>query len=169
MEQRWALEATPNPSVLRIHVGHALTDRTIVTSPPGELVWPLVGLLELDAIRTIDLHRYRARLNLRPDADRDDTAAHASAVLSSAWGRPWPLVPDAGPRAFEVRHVGARTVAESAEMAAGHPLLEAVFDVEGVSEAIVGQDLMLVRLGRLFDWSDAEPRVIRALAAPQRR
>ena len=53
-------------------------------------------------------------------------------------------------------------------MALGHPLLEAVFEVEGVSEAIVGDDLVLVRLGRLFAWPDAEPQVIRALASRQR-
>ena len=144
----WAIEPATNPSVLRIHVDHELTDRTIVTSPPAELEHPLAGLLELDAVRTLDLHRYRVRVNLRADADR--------------------VVGHAGPRAFEVHHRGARTVAESAEMALGHPLLEAVFDVEGVSEAIVGDDLVLVRLGRLFAWTDAEPRLIRALAIRQR-
>ena len=164
----WALETTPNPTVLRIHVGHELTDRTIVTSPPAELEHPLGGLLELDAVRTVDLHRYRVRMNLRPDADRDATAAHAGAVLTSGWGPARKLDADAGPRAFQVRHEGPRTVAESAEMALGHPLLEAVFGVEGVSEAIVGDDLVLVRLGRLFAWPDAEPQVIRALALRQR-
>jgi hypothetical protein len=164
----WALETTPNRAVLRIHVGHELTDRTIVTSPPAELEHPLAGLLELDAVRTIDLHRYRVRVNLRPDADRDSTAAHAGAILTSGWGPAHALDPDAGPRAFEVRHEGPRTVAESAEMAHGHPLLEAVFGVEGVSEAIVGNDLVLVRLGRLFAWPGAEPQVIRALAIRQR-
>ena len=164
----WALEATPNRAVLRIHVGHELTDRTIVTSPPAELEHPLAGLLELDAVRTIDLHRYRVRMNLRPDADRAATATHAGAILTSGWGPPRALDADAGPRAFQVRHEGPRTVAESAEMALGHPLLEAVFGVEGVSEAIVGDDLVLVRLGRLFAWPDAEPQVIRALALRQR-
>ena len=165
----WALETTPNPAVLRIHVGHELTDRTIVTSPPAELEHPLAGLLELDAVRTIDLHRYRVRVNLRPDADRDvDGGARGRRSSHRAWGAARTLDADAGPRAFEVRHEGPRTVAESAEMAAGHPLLEAVFDVEGVSEAIVGDDLVLVRLGRLFAWPDAEPQVIRALAIRQR-
>jgi len=164
----WALEATPNRAVLRVHVAHELTDRTIVTSPPAELERPLVGLLELDAVRTIDLHRYRARLNLRPDTDRDATTAHADAVLASSWGPARTLTDDAGPRAFEVRHEGRRTVAESAEMARGHPLLEAVFAVDGVSEAIVGDNLVLVRLGRLFAWPDVEPEVIRALAIRQR-
>jgi hypothetical protein len=164
----WALEATPNRAVLRIHVGHELTDRTIVTSPPAELEHPLAGLLELDAVRTVDLHRYRVRMNLRPDADRDATATHAGAILASGWGPARVLAADTGPRAFQVRHQGPRTVAESAEMALGNPLLEAVFGVEGVSEAIVGDDLVLVRLGRLFAWSDAEPQVIRALAVRQR-
>ncbi|MEP6758936.1 MAG: hypothetical protein ABJB55_07060 [Actinomycetota bacterium] len=168
MQWRWVLESTPNPSVLRVHVGHALTDRTIVTSPPAELERPLAGLLELDAVRTLDVHRYRIRLNLRPDADRVETAEHAAAILLAGWGRPRSLEPDAGPRAFQVRHAGARTVAESAEMAVGHPLLEAVFAVDGVSEAIAGDDLVLVRLGRLFAWADAEPQVIRALAVRQR-
>jgi len=164
----WALEATPNPAVLRVHVGHELTDRTIVTSPPAELERPLAGLLELDAVRTLDLHRYRVRVNLRPDADGEATAAHARAILASGWGPAHPLDADEGPRAFQVRHRGPRTVAESAEMATGYPLLEAVFTVEGVSEAIVGDDVVLVRLGRLFGWDDAEPWVIRALAVPQR-
>jgi hypothetical protein len=164
----WALEATPNRAVLRIHVSHELTDRTIVTSPPAELEYPLAGLLELDAVRTIDLHRYRVRVNLRSDADRDATAVHAGAILTSSWGPARNLEADAGPRAFQVRHEGVRTVAESAEMALGHPLLEAVFAVDGVSEAIVGDDLVLVRLGRLFAWPDAEAHVIRALAVRQR-
>ena len=164
----WAIEPATNPSVLRIHVDHELTDRTIVTSPPAELEHPLAGLLELDAVRTLDLHRYRVRVNLRADADRVVAAGHAGEILTSAWGSAGSLDPDAGPRAFEVHHRGARTVAESAEMALGHPLLEAVFDVEGVSEAIVGDDLVLVRLGRLFAWTDAEPRLIRALAIRQR-
>ena len=164
----WAMEATPNPAVLRVHVGHQLTDRTIVTSPPAELDHPLAGLLELDAVRGLDLHRYRIRVNLRRDADRDVTAAHAGEILASGWGPAQPLEADPGPRAFQVRHVGPRTVAESTEMATGHPLLEAVFAVEGVSEAIVGDDVVLVRLGRLFAWTRAEPLVIRALATRQR-
>jgi hypothetical protein len=164
----WALEATPNPATLRVHVGHELTDRTIVTSPPAELEHPLGGLLELDAVRTLDLHRYRVRVNLRPDADRDEAAANVGEILASGWGPPGLLEDDAGPRAFQVRHLGPRTVAESWEMAAGHPLLEAVFVVDGVSEAIVGEDVVLVRLGRLFAWTHAEPQVIRALAARQR-
>ncbi|HLB39057.1 MAG TPA: hypothetical protein VJM84_01255 [Actinomycetota bacterium] len=168
MPASWALEPAVNPAVLRVHVGHELTDRTIVTSPPVEIDRPLAGLLELDAVRTLDLHRYRVRLNLRPGADREAAAEHADAILASEWGPARSLEPDPGPRAFQVDNAGPRTVAESAEMAAGHPLLEAVFAVEGVSEAIAGADLMLVRLGRLFGWAEAEPRVIRALAASGR-
>ena len=164
----WVLESTPNPTLLRVHVGHELTDRTIVTSPPAELDRPLAGLLELDAVRTLDLHRYRVRVNLRPGADREATSVHAREILSAGWGAARSLGDEPGPRAFQVGNAGPRTVAESAEMAHGHPLLEAIFSVEGVSEAIAGDDLVLVRLGRLFDWADAEARVIRALAASQR-
>ena len=160
----WAIETAVNPAVIRVHVGHELTDRTIVTAPPAELAWPLAGLLELDAIRTIDLQRYRVRANLRPDTDRDATVLHIAEILTSAWGAPRPVVTDPGPRAFEVSYRGPRTVAESAEMALGHRLLEAVFAVEGVSEAIAGDDLLLIKLGRLFGWTDVEPRVRSALS-----
>ena len=159
MATRWAIETAPNPAVLRIHVGHALTDRTIVTGPPAEVAWPLAGLLELDAVRTIDVQRYRVRANLRPSGDRDATAAHVVEILTPEWGPPGSLAPDPGPRAFEVAHRGPRTVAESAEMARGNRILEAVFLVDGVCEAIAGEDLLLVRLGRLFDWDDVEPQV----------
>jgi hypothetical protein len=37
-------------------------------------------------------------------------------------------------------------------MAEGHPLLEAIFRVDGVSEAVAGDGVLLVRLGRLFGW-----------------
>jgi hypothetical protein len=168
MQPSWALESTRNPSVLRVHVGYELTDRTIVTSPPADVDRPLAALLELDAVRTLDLHRYRVRVNLRPDADCDATAEHVGEILASGWGPASRLEPDPGPRAFQVGNAGPRTVAESAEMAVGHTLLELVFAVEGVSEAIAGADLMLVRLGRLFGWADTEPEVIRALAASRR-
>ncbi len=164
MDLRWAVETTPNPSVLRLHVNDELTDRTIVTSPPAELAPPLDGLLQLDAVRTVDIHRYRVRVNLRPDADRDSTTEHVAEILEHRWGKASRLDPDAGPRAFESRHAGPRTVAESAEMAAGHPLLEALFHIDGVSEAIAGDGLVLVRLGRLFSWEDVEVSVSVVLA-----
>ena len=48
-------------------------------------------------------------------------------------------------------------------------VLIALFAVEGVTEAIAGEDLVLVRLGRLFRWEDVEPAVgvaIRPFATP---
>jgi len=165
----WAIEPATNPSVVRIHVAEELTDRTIVTSPPADVAMPVAGLLEIEAVRTIDVHRYRIRLNLRPGSDRVRTAAHARDVLVAGWGEPVRLDPDEGPRAFEVAYRGPRTVAESAEMAAGHPLLQAVFGVDGVSEAIAGDGVLLVRLGRLFAWARREAAVRDVLRTIRRR
>ena len=40
MEPRtWAVETAPNPAVVRLHVGHALTEETIVTCPPWPYWW----------------------------------------------------------------------------------------------------------------------------------
>jgi hypothetical protein len=54
-------------------------------------------------------------------------------------------------------------------MAAGHPLLEAVFGVDGVSEAIAGDGVLLVRLGRLFAWARHEAAVSDVLRTIRRR
>jgi hypothetical protein len=54
-------------------------------------------------------------------------------------------------------------------MAAGHPVLEVLFSVDGVSEAIAGDALVLVRLGRLFGWAEVEPTIRDALAAYESR
>jgi hypothetical protein len=164
----WAIEPAVNPSVVRVHVAHELTDRTIVTSPPAELEWPIAGLLEIEAIRTVDVHRYRIRMNLRPGIDRARTVAHASDILAAAWGESVSLVPDPGPRAFAVEREGPRTVAESAEMAAGNPHLEAVFSVDGASEAIAGDGMVLVRLGRLFTWEERQDPIGAALRSVPR-
>jgi len=56
-------------------------------------------------------------------------------------------------------------VAESAEMAAGRDLLVRLFTVAGVREAILGDGLALVRIGRLFTWTAVEPEVTAALRA----
>jgi hypothetical protein len=165
----WAIEPATNPNVVRVHVTEELTDRTIVTSPPAEVAMPIAGLLEIEAVRTIDLHRYRIRMNLRPGSDRVRTAAHARDVLLAGWGEPVRLEPDEGPRAFEVANRSRRTVAESAEMAHGHALLEAVFRVDGVSEAIAGDGVLLVRLGRLFDWERQQDAVSAALRGVARQ
>ncbi|HEX6843824.1 MAG TPA: hypothetical protein VF235_01800 [Actinomycetota bacterium] len=162
---RWALEGAVNPTLLRVHVGVALTDETIVTCPPATAPPPVDRLLEIGAIRSLDVHRYRVRLNLFSWADREETARHASEILEHAWGAATPLAPDEGPRAFVAETGGlARRVAESPRMARGSRLLEAVFAVDGVSEAIAGDGLVLVRLGRVFVWDEAEAAVGRALA-----
>jgi len=165
MDRRWALEKTANPSGVRVHVGHQLTDRTIVTSPTAEIARPLAGLLELEAVRTLDLHRYHARVNLRHGADRDAAARHTRDILFAAWGSESPSEPESDPRAFEIDYAGPRVVAESAEMAAGRDLLVRLFTVAGVREAILGDGLALVRIGRLFTWAAVEPAVTAALRA----
>jgi hypothetical protein len=164
MERRWSLEPPANPNVLRIHVDHELTDRMIVTSPPATVGHPLGGLLELEAVRTVDLHRYHARVNLAHGADRSVTARHVREILRPAWGDEVAAVEAASdPRAFEVDYAGPRVVAESAEMAAGRDLLERLFAVDGVREAILGEGLALVSIGRLFTWSTVEPAVVGVL------
>jgi hypothetical protein len=164
MERRWSIEPPANPSVLRIHVDHELTDRTIVTGPPAAIAHPLGGLLELEAVRTVDLHRYHARVNLMHGADRFGTTRHVRDILGAAWGDEMASVGAvADPRAFEVDYAGPRVVAESAEMAAGCDLLERLFTVDGVREAILGEGLALVSIGRLFSWSTVEPAVVGAL------
>ena len=130
---------------------------------------PLAGLLELDAVRTIDLHRYRVRINLQPNVDRTETERHVRGILRPAWGEGIDLPADAGPRAFESTSHQRRVVAESAEMAAGYPVLEALFSIDGVSEAIAGDALVLVRLGRLFRWAEVQPTISEVLAAYESR
>jgi len=159
----WALEGAPNPTLLRLHFDVALTDETIVTCPPGVLPEPLDRLLEIEAIRSLDLHRYRTRLNLYPGAGRAEARRHVAEVLTPAWGPGAELVPDAGPRAFEAATSGPKAVAESPAMARGHRLLVAAFSVDGVVEAISGEGMVLVRLGRLFSWADRETAVVAAL------
>jgi hypothetical protein len=148
-----------------LHVDTELTRETIVTSPPAEAPSPLDRLFEIEALRSLDLHRYRARLNLRSDADPTIAATNAEAVLVQAWGPASTPAPDEGPRAFAVSTIGDRRVAESPAMAEGDLLLSSLFDVQGVSEAIVGRGMVLVRLGRLFDWAGAQPEVEGALQA----
>jgi hypothetical protein len=169
MEHRWWLEPPPNPNVLRVHVDHELTDRTIVTGPPATIARPLGGLLELEAIRTVDLHRYHARFNLAHGADRSTTARHVRDILLPAWGAEVTAIgAPSDPRAFEVDYAGPRVVAESAEMAVGRELLERLFTVDGVREAILGEGLALVSIGRLFAWSAVEPAVVGALRTRRR-
>ena len=161
---RWAIEERlANPTLLRLHVDEALTNETIVACPPGTPAPPLDRLFEIEAIVRIDLHPYRARLNLRPDADRAEAAGNARGVLAAAWGPATPLPPDQGPRAFVSSYAGERRVAESAAMAEGLPLLAALFEVDGVSEVVAAPGMLLVRLGRLHDWGPTEA-VVAAVA-----
>jgi hypothetical protein len=114
----------------------------------------------------VDLHRYHARANLRHGADRDDAAGHVEDILRDAWGEEARDGAESDPRAFEIDYSGPRVVAESAEMAAGRDLLVRLFTVAGVREAILGDGLALVRIGRLFTWTAVEPAVTAALRAP---
>ena len=71
----------------------------------------------------------------------------------------WSLRPERSP----VRYRGPRTVAESPVMARSQPVLKAAFFVPGVAEAIVADGVVEVRLGRLFDWAQADQAVREAL------
>lgn len=165
---RWALEPVTNPTVLRLHVDEELTSRTIATCPPGEPPPQLAPLLDLECVRSLDLHRYRARLNLDADADAHVVAARVSDAIVHLFGVAVELPFDEGPKAFESTVSGPRRVAESHEMAerSGDVRLLALFDVDGVAEAIAGEGLVLVRLGRLFAWDEPmRNRVSAAVAA----
>lgn len=165
-EEAWALEGALNPTILRLHVRRALTERTIVTCPPGDAGPPLDRLLEIEGVRSIDIHRYRVRLNLRPDGGRSAVSHEVRTLLSQAWGPAVDLPPETLPRAFADTYEGPRRVAESHEMAeiSGVPALTAVFAAPGVVEAVAAPGLILVRIGRLFDWDAAEATVAAALA-----
>ena len=82
---RWAIQAVANPSVLRLHTAEELTDRTIVTCPPALPPAPLELLSALPGVRTLNLHRYRCRVNLRPEADAI-ASAHAGLSFTTSAG-----------------------------------------------------------------------------------
>ncbi len=164
MTGAWSIETTPNPAVVRIHTTVELTAATIETCLPDVAPPPLDRVAGLEAVRSVDLHRYRARLNLRPGAPAPAVIDEVVDTLRRSWGDPVPAPEVRPPRAFAVPMAVARTVAESQEMAAGNPLLAAVFRVDGVAEAIAGRGMVLVTLGRLFAWADREHAVARALA-----
>jgi hypothetical protein len=151
----WVLSRTPNPTVLRLDTSLELTRATIETCPPRVPPHPLGRLLGLPEIRSVDLHRYRARLNLLPGSDSDALARRVSEVLFEEWG-PASSKVDEPPQAFPVRHRGPRLVAESPEMAGSQPILRALFGIDGVAEAILEPGTVRVRLGRMFSWADVE-------------
>ncbi len=162
----WAIEGALNPTILRIHVTDALTDRTIVVCPPEGAPPPFDAVASIDGVRSLDLHRHRVRVNLASGAGRDAVSRAAAELLEATWGAQTVLSHEEEPRAFTVAHAGPRLVAESPVMAAQHgdTTLIRVFEVPGVVEAIAGDGLVLVRLGRLFAWDDVEDDVSAALA-----
>jgi hypothetical protein len=162
----WAIEGALNPTVLRIHVTETLTDRTIVVCPPEEAPAPFDAMTSIEGVRSLDVQRHRVRVNLLPGGGRGEVSRAVAGVLRASWGTAVSLPPDEGPRAFSIAHTGPRLVAESPVMAAQHGDLTLIraFEVPGVVEAIAGEGLVLVRLGRLFAWDDVEAEVSSALA-----
>ena len=94
-------------------------------------------MLAVDGVRSVDLHRYRARLNLDPGCDAEAAWGEVARAIEAAWGAPALLPGEPPPRAFEVACEGPRVVAESPEMAAPDATLVALFRVPGVAEAIL--------------------------------
>jgi hypothetical protein len=164
----WAMETVPNPSVLRLHTTEELTDRTILTCPPGTPTAPLDRLLALPEVRSLNLHRYRCRVNVRPGANAIAVGNAVERNLLTAWGTPEPLPPEEEPKAFVIRREGPMVVAESYEMAAGDSVALALFAVQGVVEVVSGKGMVLVRIGRLFRWSAVQSDVVRALTRAMR-
>ena len=163
MTTTWALEEPPNPRSLLLHTKLELTTRTIEKCPPSPAPVPLDPLLRLAGVRSLDLHRYRARLNLAPNADRKRLRIDAEERLARVWGTPTHLPEPPQGRRFAVAGGEERLVAESLEMASGHPVLRTLFTVPGVAEAILEHGGVVVRIGRIFSWRDVEPLVVRGL------
>jgi hypothetical protein len=161
--EAWAPERAPNPRVIRVHTTNELTRATIEKCPPASPPEGLRSLLAVDGVRSVDLHRYRARLNLSPACDTRATWERVTRTIETAWGAPVHLPDDPPPRAFEVAREGPRIVAESPEMAGLDPTLAALFRVPGVAEAILEAGKVWVRPGRLFSWEEVEASVRRAL------
>jgi hypothetical protein len=111
----------------------------------------------------LDLHRYRARLNLAPGTDPELVEVRIREILSPELGPPVDLPSEPPPRTFAVRYGGPRAVAESLGMARSQPVLRAAFLVPGVAEAILTEGVVQVRLGRLFSWDQADEAVRKAL------
>src|ERR687891_2300388 len=153
---RWAHEGAPNPRVIRVHTTVELTQATIEKCPPASPPEGLRSLLAVDGVRSVDLHRYRARLNLSPGCDARAAWDGVAGAIEAAWGAPAPLPDEPPQRAFDVAYEGPRIVAESLEMASPDPTLAALFRVPGVAEAILEAGRVWVRPGRLFPWEEVE-------------
>lgn len=159
----WALEGAPNPQVIRVHTTVELTRATIEKCPPASPPEVLRSVLAVDGVRSVDLHRYRARLNLSPGCDARAVWEGVARAIEAAWGAPVPLPAEPAQRAIAVAYEGPRIVAESPEMAGLDPTLAALFRVRGVEEAILATGRVWVRPGRLFTWEDVEASVRWAL------
>ncbi len=149
--------------MIRVHTTDELTRATIEKCPPASPPEGLRSLLAVDAVRSLDLHRYRARVNLDPRCDAKAAWNGVRRAIEAAWGAPAPLPSEPPPRAFEVAYDGSRIVAESPEMAAREATLVALFRARGVAEAILEAGRVWVRPGRLFSWEDEETWIRRAL------
>jgi hypothetical protein len=79
----WAVEMAPNPRVIRVHTTVELTRATIEKCPPASPPEGLRSLLAVEGVRSIDLHRYRARLNLSLGCDAE--AAWEGGSHMEAW------------------------------------------------------------------------------------
>jgi hypothetical protein len=159
----WALARASNPAVLRLETSMELTQETIETCPPSAPPHPLDRLLEIPGIRSIDLHRYRARFNLLPGSDSVAMSRRVCEFLVEAWG-PETAKQEEPARHFPVPYRGPRVVAESFRMAGAQPVLRALFGVPGVAEAILDPGRVRIRLGSLFSWSEIEGEVRKALS-----
>jgi hypothetical protein len=159
----WALERAPNPRVIRVHATIELTRATIETCPPASLPEGLGSLLAVDGVGSVDLHRYRARVNLSPGCDAEAAWDEVAGAIEAVWGASVRLPGEPAPRAFEVAYEGPRIVAESPEMAVPDAALMALFRVPGVAEATLEAGRVWVRPGRLFSWEDVETSVHWAL------
>ncbi|MGH2683423.1 MAG: hypothetical protein ACRDIX_09360 [Actinomycetota bacterium] len=158
----WSLSRPSNPMVLVVNTTVELTQHTIETCPPSRPPHPLDRLLEVPGIRSIDLHRYRARLNLAPGADRDETTRQVCELLGKEWGSTSSNRDDPA-QTFGVSYAGPRLVAESLRMAGSQSILRALFGVRGVAEVVLESGQVRVRLGRLFSWAEIEGDMRRAL------
>src|SRR5918995_6051906 len=160
---RWAQEGAPNPRVIRVHTTVELTQATVEKCPPASPPERLRSVLAVDGVRSVDLHRYRARLNLDPGCAAEAAWDGVARAIEAAWGPPAPLPGEPSPRGFEVAYGGPRIVAESPDMAAPDATLAALFRVPGVAEVILEAGWVWVRPGRLFPWEDLEDSVRWAL------
>jgi hypothetical protein len=111
----------------------------------------------------MDLHRYRARLNLAPGTDPALAEVRIREILSPELGPPVDLPAEPPPRRFPLRYRGPRAVAESPEMTRSQPVLRAAFLAPGVAEAVLTEGVVEVRLERLFAWDQIEKAVRKPL------